>query len=145
MEKITHERIRGALAAAWSTQPTCWDRQADAVIILLAVPAGGERGNEARRMSDLVEFLRARLDARTQNADSIHSLGCAEIRIDGVCDCGEPERVRREVEAKRQITGILASAIQPGMTTYAGPAGVMLRQLAEPEADHPDYQQEWKP
>jgi Family of unknown function (DUF6221) len=57
----------------------------------------------------------------------------------------QPVRVLAECEAKRRRVGILVAAMEPGATTYAGPAGVLLKLEALPYADHPDYREEWRP
>jgi hypothetical protein len=100
-------------------------------------------------MDDLVKFLRARFDEREQNAACIHDTGCMEVRWDGLCDCGEPERVRREVEAKRRIMALHdrkhhQCVAEDGPTQWhAKDPCATLRLLVLPEADHPDYRQEW--
>lgn len=94
-------------------------------------------------MSDLVEFLRARLDEDRTWADNPE---CIE----------DPARVLREVEAKRELIKLCAAPLVevtcPGDTErrfvpgegppWAAPA---LRMLAMPYADHPDYRNEWAP
>lgn len=91
-------------------------------------------------MTGLVEFFRDRLKDREEAADSIHSLGCAEIRIDGACDCGEPERVRREVEARRRMLEWHDRAFPHDDDPCTTQCLLVL-----PDADHPDYLQEWRP
>lgn len=78
---------------------------------------------------DLVAFLRARLDEDEAWV------------VDGDCPCPEgglipncPERVLREVEAKRRLVGWAETK-----------ALYVLTALALPYADHPDYRQEWRP
>ncbi|WP_127933425.1 DUF6221 family protein [Nonomuraea polychroma] len=68
----------------------------------------------------------------------------------------DPARVLREVEAKRCILDALASDVAQfsggveqqkfaeRMATWAK-AYAVLRLLALPYADHPDYQERWKP
>ena len=93
-------------------------------------------------MTDLVEFLRARLDedeqaAQRANAMADHAWASSSDEVIRTArgELGsfyDPARVLREVEVKREIVklhGIVHT----------------LRLLAMPYADHPDYQQEWEP
>lgn len=50
-----------------------------------------------------VAFIRARLDEALENAESIHGYWCGEIVYDGTCNCGLPEFVRADVEAKQKL------------------------------------------
>lgn len=104
-------------------------------------------------MADLVEFLHARQAERLERADTIHDLGCGEIRFDGTCDCGQPDWVRADVESKRRI---IAEHTTSEIGEFEGKTAVLrwcpicgegecttLRLLALPSAQHPDYLQEW--
>jgi hypothetical protein len=121
---------------------------------------------------DLVEFLRARLDedkwaARNAAADhpswtydpeqfavytdgypiASHRFGDPLAEVDGVHIARhDPARVLREVEAKRRlISEILAECEGAGFDHRRGIYGKVLRSLAAPYADHPDYREEWRP
>ena len=94
-------------------------------------------------MSEIVEFLKARLDedeARAQhalNADLDH-LPTVECRCGRRLHLGgDADRALREVEAKREI---LALHEQWPVLTEAP----MLLALAAVYADHPDYRDEWR-
>jgi hypothetical protein len=86
-------------------------------------------------VTDIVEFLRARLDEDEAWGRSP--------------ECGyqqDPARVLREVEAKRRIVESCSpqsldnSCADPGERCLAE---VTLEALALPYSDHPDYQPEW--
>lgn len=88
-------------------------------------------------MTDLMAFLRARLDERAADATRIHRDDCdSAIAPDfpGPCDCGEPAWVLREVEAKRRQLDLVNS-----------PGPMELRLLAFSYSDHPDYDETWRP
>lgn len=67
----------------------------------------------------------------------------------------DPARVLREVEAKRRIVGLAGPIVEAvpeddwgetmHETAMAEALRPVLRLLALPYADHPDYRQEWKP
>lgn len=94
---------------------------------------------------DLVEFLRARLAEDEAAVGSgpfgsgsggwglaaLHGLDYEGLTI-------SRERVLREVESKRMITRLVQ------MTTGVPTMPAILRCLAAPYADHPDYRDEWK-
>lgn len=126
-------------------------------------------------MSDLVAFLRARLDEDEAAAWSIHDVSkcdallyeedmAAAARRDPDCDCGRPDRERREVAAKRAILASLEEekasrlALRDSMATegnrsyqegFADTLGECLyrlrRQWAAVYSDHPDYDEAWRP
>lgn len=57
-----------------------------------------------------------------------------------------PARVLAECEAKRHIINLHAEAVAESMRSGSTWAyGEVLRRLALPYADHPDYREEWRP
>lgn len=113
-------------------------------------------------MSDLVEFLRARLDEDERAAkdapQSAWSDEYGEFRSRGGELFGhvlrhDPARVLREVHAKRKLLGSHYNydGLCPRCFDFsnkpvqreAWPCEVV-RLLALPYADHPDYHEEWK-
>ncbi|MGW5352185.1 DUF6221 family protein [Streptomyces sp. NPDC004031] len=123
-------------------------------------------------MDDLVVFLRARLE---EEAERAQAAGAAEWSLQEhegdtvliydshgepvVYDEGwpsasqarhivdhSPARVLAEVEAKRRILNA-RDAVAAGDDGYGAAAlgDVVVQLLALPYADHPDYQQEWRP
>lgn len=111
-------------------------------------------------MKDLIAFLNARLDEDEAAAWAVHDVNKCDAllyeedmadaaRRDPDCDCGQPARVLREVEAKRAIVKLHAA--EPGQhPDFCGhdlhelPC-LTLRLLAAVWNDHPDYRQEWAP
>jgi hypothetical protein len=115
-------------------------------------------------MSDLTEFLRARLaedaEAARTTADEYGAAWSADEPMDTVSsDTGadvaegpatplrwiarhDPARVLREAEAKRAVVDRYAWLREHGDT---GDAAWVLLLLAAVYADHPDYQPEWSP
>jgi hypothetical protein len=101
----------------------------------------------------LTEFLRARLDEDEVNAREIAGPGGFATRIEGdaaaeVCTFADPVRVLAEVEAKRRI--VTAWSAIPNLPDAHSQqaretASHVFRCLALPYADHPDYDEEWKP
>jgi hypothetical protein len=108
-------------------------------------------------VDDLIAFLRARFDEDEQVARAAHEPGGWQMRfaheIDGVAVTEDPlytkhiarwdpARVMAEVEAKRRALGL----VLPGR--YEGGYGEacldVLRLLALPYIDHPDYRNEWR-
>jgi hypothetical protein len=84
----------------------------------------------------LVEFLTARLD-EDEASDEVHEMYCESVQpVPFPCDCGWRARWPREIEAKRAI---VAGA---GLTMYRD---LCLRALAAVYADHPDYDEAWRP
>ena len=84
-------------------------------------------------MDDLVKFLRARLDEDAEPCE-----GASEY-----VDCRDlSERRVRDVEAKRQIVDRCASIADGSAWDLAEE---VLRLLALPYVDHPDYREEWRP
>lgn len=105
----------------------------------------------------LTEFLLARLAEDEGEADRVHDIDCdvhrgfADER--GDCNCGEPGRILAEVEATRQIVHVLSSREQVDDSEeglwhkigYDRAAFDVLRLIAQPDADHEDYDPSWTP
>jgi len=99
-------------------------------------------------MSDLVDFLRARLDE--DEKDASHNAG---LHAEWAYESGDGEgylptfsgptadRVLAEVEPKRRI---IEWAIEYMEGDYAPWNETCLQLLALPYADHPDYRDEWR-
>lgn len=110
-------------------------------------------------MTDLVTFLRDRLDDTAKSADEVHrddcdslvcDSSCCETRGRGPCDCGVPARVLADVAAKRAIVDEWARLVfddrePPWGTGWREGLGFALRHLAAVYSEHPDYRQEWAP
>jgi Family of unknown function (DUF6221) len=81
--------------------------------------------------NELIAFLRARLDEREQNRKT------------------RDEYDLRDVEAKRRIVDSWPDPFGVWSAEQADSARVMkgrvLRLLALPYSDHPDYRQDWRP
>lgn len=112
----------------------------------------------------LVAFLRDRLNDDEQGVDFLHHINCGAFRDEqstGVfrdedCDCGWPARVLADVAAKRATFNHLANlaAACPEddwpddgnmcAAPVADQARYILRLLAQPYADHPQFREEWK-
>jgi hypothetical protein len=104
-------------------------------------------------MSDLVEFLRARLDEDEQVARP--SLGAERWSPEAInmyapgLGAGtlahiarhDPARVLREVEAKRQLIAHLIEFMEGDYAPWNEDA---LKIIALPYADHPSYREEWR-
>lgn len=102
----------------------------------------------------LIEFLQARLDEDEQwalacnpntYADSIEEMDPAAA---GHIARHDPARVLAEVEAKRRIIRLCEAGLDPDYLATPGVrAGyrLILRDLAAPYHDYPDYDQSWKP
>lgn len=123
-------------------------------------------------MSDLADFLAARLDERATDADQIHNVhadkyGECYASSPGGSDCGEPEYVLADVAAKRGILrryvnvaqGLAASmerintGQRPGsaviserdlLSTNCAALFMAVKLLAMPFADHPDHDPSWR-
>ncbi len=108
-------------------------------------------------MSDLAGFLAARLDEAAVRATmrEVHASSCESVPSEGYytfpCDCGVPERMGREVDAKRKILAryeeIFAERKKhPEDLAVAGALlalhGVVCA-LAAVDCDHPDYDPAW--
>lgn len=83
-------------------------------------------------MSDLVEFLTARLDEDKEDLDNARLGDMPEWWAP---DAWSRKRGEAEIEAKRRIVeGCVESQY-----------GWILRELVAIYADHPDYREEWRP
>jgi hypothetical protein len=76
-------------------------------------------------MSEIADFLRARITERRALADSIHSRDCESVpdilypdRETGACDCGEPATVIADCDAKLA----LINEIEPALDENLEPA-----------------------
>jgi hypothetical protein len=117
-------------------------------------------------MSDLTEWLRAQLDEADQEVDFIHADDCPSVvvayddgtsqRMVGPCNCGVPQYLRTEVEAKRRILDQVVPDVRRmeeriGEEWSSGEPGnhdtsdALIRLLALPCADRPGYREEWRP
>jgi hypothetical protein len=102
-------------------------------------------------MTDLMAFLKARLDADQAEADRIHDIFCDIHRgfagERGDCDCGEPARVLAEVAALRRIVELHDTIPEEEYCAWCDERKPCqtLRLLATIWADHPDYREEWRP
>jgi hypothetical protein len=120
------------------------------------------------RTATLVEFLTAQLDEDEAAASGLHDIALCKLAIYGPadprwgweCDCGQPARVLAEVDAKRRIlelhrastdhhadkdpycVGCWEAGGLDGAPSHPCPT---LRLLALPYADHPDYDEAWRP
>jgi hypothetical protein len=112
-------------------------------------------------MDGLVAFLKARLDedARIAQQADWGTRQHSEAFVTSVSSPGiaplfglSPSRALAEIEAKRRIIEQFTMIHLPTEWTDAGPAvGAyvkmqwVLKYLALPYADHPEYREEWKP
>jgi len=99
-------------------------------------------------MSDLVEFLKARLDEDERAARKTKGRGMTvslpAFMVDHMTRW-DPARVLREVAAKRRILELgicCACAVEKQPCDHRD---ATLRLLAFPYSTHPDYRQEWRP
>ncbi|MFF7023071.1 DUF6221 family protein [Streptomyces klenkii] len=97
----------------------------------------------------IIAFVLARLDeaAETQRDqfDAWHGKDCESIYRDAEtptfpCDCGVPERVLAEIDAKRA----LLEDLDYGGAEMGDAQWLVARRLASLHADHPDYQERWR-
>jgi hypothetical protein len=103
-------------------------------------------------MSDLVAFLRARLDEDEQAArdgdDACWHIDYCDDEGKRYHERFDPARVLREVEAKRRILDEHGSGSDSCDAHDASMRSIpcdTLLLLALPYADHPDYREEWRP
>jgi len=105
----------------------------------------------------LTDFLLARIAEDEAVADEVHREGCVRAASDWTrpCDCGYPARVLAECEAKRgaveaawgdhvQIEGEWGMCRGQAALSAANDYPDVVRWLALPYADHPDYREEWR-
>jgi hypothetical protein len=96
----------------------------------------------------IVEFLRARYDEREQRHRPIADATGGWAWFEG--SESESALVLREVEAKRRIVAeiaivVLASPPLPMPPEWVDQLTKFLRLIALPYADHPDYDESWRP
>lgn len=96
----------------------------------------------------LTDFLLVRIAEDESRAGEHHHLICFAPGV--ICNCAYPARVLAECEAKRRIVShcdLLIRGPEFGHFTESdGDSGrTILRALALPYADHPDYREEWRP
>lgn len=115
-------------------------------------------------MVTIVEFLTARLDEDAARFDEVAEAEAESCRNDGMPDTTADEikeywlslgektewpRHLREVEAKRAIvalhTGDNDEPCQSWAGNYTYEPCATLKALASVYADHPDYDEKWKP
>jgi len=106
---------------------------------------------------EIAEFLLARIaeDRVMATLREWHTRDCDthpnEAGYSYPCDCGVPERMAAECEAKRRIAEEYREAVHYYDARPSVPAGEVtgleraLMLLALPYAGHPDYRAEWKP
>jgi Family of unknown function (DUF6221) len=109
-------------------------------------------------MSDLVVFVTARLDEDAVRATmrTIHAEDCESVPAIGSdytypCECGVPERLLREVDAKRKILAdyermFAACKAHPDDLAVKGALLALhgaVKTLAAVDAGHPDYDPAW--
>ncbi len=116
-------------------------------------------------MSDLTlaQFLLERLAETASTAERYHRLLCLRIACDAddciwgadeqeamererVCNCGYPQSIRDDVEAKRRIVELHQECTDctPWGNRPDEPCDSLVA-LALPYSDHPDYNEDWKP
>jgi anti-sigma factor ChrR (cupin superfamily) len=92
---------------------------------------------------DLVRFLLRRVD---EDDAQLKRLARRSADGDGVQAVG---RLQVEAAAKRKLIGCMQQLLvlrdQPAEKAVREQAGQMLRTLALPYQDHPDYRREWRP
>jgi hypothetical protein len=91
---------------------------------------------------ELVRFLLARLDEDTADVKRL-------AHTDGAAGARSIEWLRKDVSAKRKVIGTLQQLLvlrdQPFEKAIRDSALHMLRLLALPYEQHPDYRAEWRP
>lgn len=147
-----------------------WASQDAPVGVLVPVYIRAAQEDWRWRVSDLVGFLRARLDEDEQRAlgnadpytDQWHTMLCGERQLYWTedCHCGVPARVLAEVDAKRAIVERHAGTPYPGpddealdlpCSSHYGEWNPVapdrcpeLLALVQPYADHPDFDPAWR-
>jgi hypothetical protein len=99
----------------------------------------------------LTEFLLAQLGDEAERL--VHEFDCDRFEVydhgcrQGKCDCDATERLLADVEAKRRIVEQARDYIPELEHGDNGEWAfdLVLRLLAVPYADHPDYREEWRP
>ena len=98
----------------------------------------------------LSDFLLARIAEDEAHAGDFHSIMACDLTagdwmVSGECDCGYPARVLAECETKRRIIGDLESMyMRVRGDGVVADGHFVLRAIALPYADHPDYREEWQ-
>jgi hypothetical protein len=105
-------------------------------------------------MSDLVDFLLARI---TEDEARPRGFGAIAMEVDAEgSPTGRllvPARILAECEAKRRVVELYLEARRSyewdrndtGFAAEAWAYEAVVKQLALPHADHPDYREEWRP
>jgi len=88
----------------------------------------------------LVEFLSARLDEDAQMAE----YGCDGVGEYSRCALMS-DRFEADWKAKRRIVDLITFPSGGVRAPFGPEQEAVLRYLAEVYADHPDYQEEWRP
>jgi len=102
--------------------------------------------------NDDIDDWDAQTDAEARWDRQPHGQRCAWRLGEGMadkCKCNYPARVLAECEAKRRIVNRWADSFGQWNATQADAARAQkdstLRLLALPYADHPDYDEKWRP
>ncbi|MFE3452400.1 DUF6221 family protein [Nonomuraea sp. NPDC059194] len=116
-------------------------------------------------MTDLATFLNARFDEAEEwvkkheqkKADAIDGMSIyakiphmqAAAALGAAVSLGagpaDPRRVQRDIEAKRRILVRCQEEMLSGIPRLVHFAKQTLWEMAQPDADHPDFREEWKP
>ncbi|HEY9408898.1 MAG TPA: DUF6221 family protein [Jiangellaceae bacterium] len=105
------------------------------------------------KIKELERFLRARLAEAMATADEFHRRGCGSLVDEAEpCTCGVPERIRRDVKAKRVVLGAVREDVNSWQEhEHVSPLGFWLGlrymllmritelQFASPWSDHPEH------
>lgn len=105
--------------------------------------------SNAQHTMTLTDFLLARIAEDEADAPSVHEVSrCTAMEWGGntsnACDCGWPEGIKSECEAKRRIVDWAAPLVS-GVRHENEDGRDLLCLLALPYADHPDCREEWRP
>lgn len=103
-------------------------------------------------VDDLVAFLNERLgELENSGKPDRHTVFCGhdQIEFGDECKCGIPAFVLADVAAKRQMLKFWPDPMGHWSAQQADGARAMkarlLRIMAFPFADHPDYREDWRP
>lgn len=104
-------------------------------------------------MRDLIAFLRARLDEDERHVDAMDDFWLDtndEFTGDAVRRFTDEKRVLADIDAKRRILGLYQLDFNDeGEPVCLGGYGEaywdVVRLLALPYSDHPDYDESWRP